>query len=226
MRFLWVDAGNDANWAKVDEHTLTGVFYAGSDPPADVARRLMDTRARNRAGGVYSAWNWYEGEGIGREEGAAYAEKTHEVVSAIEAKLGFKSASFPKVQLNNEDHRPQVILDMLRRWRQLRPKHDTSWTMEGGQGGWMDSAFVAEVLSHRVRLVPQGYRGRMANIALRDSDPAAFYRELLQFTADPLADVDDLVERGFPRAIVSPMYEAAFLPLGWDGFCFTQGRLP
>ena len=38
--------------------------------------------------------------------------------------------------------------------------------------------------------------------------------------------IDNLVNQGFPRALVTPMYDAAALPDPWDGFAFTQGRLP
>jgi len=204
MRFVWVDAGNNANWEAIARHGIGGEFYPVSDPVADVARRLVHSRRVNHVGGLYAAWNWIPNLG----DGAGFAEWVHERVAEIEARLTPRpSNSFPKVQLDNEDHRPDVILAMLRRWRQLRPKRDTSWTFEAGQGGWMSPAFVDEVVSLRVRLVPQCYTGDMR-----------------RFESDVV--LRDLTHRGFPESLVSPFYDAADLGLGWDGFAFTQGRLP
>jgi hypothetical protein len=36
----------------------------------------------------------------------------------------------------------------------------------------------------------------------------------------------DLTKRGFPESSVSMFYDAAQLGVGWDGYAFTQGRLP
>ena len=226
MKFDWVDAGNDADWQKHFRNRIDGEFYAGSDPAVDIARRCIDSKSRGHAAGLYTAWNWWGGS----DDGAAYAERTDVVLKAVEAELRKRgmppSNSFPKVQLNNERHEPDVILDMLRRWRELRPNKDTSWTFEGGQAGWMSPVFVAEVIRHRVRLVPQLYRGRMANIDLRSSDPGAFLNELIASVVDSHAEARELIKAGFPDTIISPFYDAAFLPIGWDGFAFTMGRLP
>jgi hypothetical protein len=43
---------------------------------------------------------------------------------------------------------------------------------------------------------------------------------------DTLAAARDLTKRGFLDAIITPFYDAAKLPEYWNGFAFTQGRLP
>jgi hypothetical protein len=183
---------------------MTALFYPLSDPPADVRRRLEETKVRGYASGVYAAWNWIPQE----TNGAAFAEWVDARIKALVAEGLVITPSRPKVQLNNERHEPEVILAMLRRWRQLRPTTDTSWTMEGGQGGWMTPAFVAEVLTRRCRLSPQLYNGPMTEVW------------------DSLTYTRDLTKRGFPDALISPFYDAAKMPVGWDGFSFTMGRLP
>lgn len=198
MRFVWVDAGNNASWAQLQAHGITGEFYAASDPAAAVKQRLDDSKARRHAAGIYGAWNWIDGDG---EE---FAEWLDDRVGQI---VPSPTAAFPKVQLNNERHDADDILRMLRRWRALRPKQDTSWTMEGGQGGWMSPAFVDEVMKLKVRVVPQLYNGAMTE------------------AWDSLTFARDLTKRGFPDALISPFYDASRLPVGWDGFAFTQGRL-
>jgi len=204
MRFIWVDAGNDADWGKLATHGINGAFYALSDPPADLRRRLTETKKRGMAAGLYSAWNWW---GLDTSDGRAYAEATHERVVEVCEGLAGVSNSYPKVQLDNEDHRPDVILAMLRRWRELQPKRDTSWTLESGQGGWMTVEFTAEVVRLRVRVVPQSYTGPMARV---ESD----------FT------LRDLLRRAYPESSISLFYDAAALGVNWDGFAFTMGRLP
>lgn len=204
MNFVWVDAGNQADWAKLARHGIKGEFYASTDPVPALRANLTASRNRGHAGGLYSAWNWIPNT----NDGAAYAEFANGLLLPVETQLAGKSNSFPKVQLDNENHDPDVILAMLRRWRQLQPKKDTSWTFEGFQGGWMDPGFVQEVLSYKVRLVPQLYSGDM------------------QIHFDSLAAARDLTKRGFPESLVSPFYDAAALPAEWEGFAFTQGRLP
>jgi hypothetical protein len=216
MRFLWVDEGNDPDWAKVAREGMTGLFFPLRDDTEDIVRRLKDTKGRGLIGGVYGAWNW-GGLGFLETDGAGFAEWVDSRLKELVAAGLVLSNSRPRVQLNNERHEKSVILSMLRRWRELRPKHDTSWTMEGGQGGWMGpiinssppSDFVTEVISHRVRLAPQLYNGAMTE------------------TWDSLAIARDLIRRGFPDGLVSPFYDAAKLGVvhWWDGFAFTQGRL-
>ncbi len=206
-RFVWVDAGNDADWEKHARHQINGEYYAGTDSPIDIARRCSESRKRGHAAGVYTALNWWGGG-----EGEEYAERTHAILQAVEdhmRDLGLRPTnSFPKVQLDHESHEPDDILDMLRRWRELRPYKDTSWTFEGGQGGWMGPLFVAEVIRHRVRLTPQLYNGEMTEVW------------------DALTFARDLTMRGFPDSLISPFYDAANLPVGWDGWAFTMGTLP
>lgn len=201
MRALWVDAGNDPDWTKVQNHGITAVYFALSDPPEDWHRRILDARKRGYAAGVYAAWNWW-GNFTGR--GAAFAE---EVNGRILEKVKWPKPSWPKVQLDNEEHSPDQILAMLRRWREIQPYQDTSWTMESMQGGWMSEDFVAEVVGLRVRVVPQCYTGDMRRV---ESDIA----------------LRNLTRRGFPVSLVTMFYDAAQLGLEWDGFAFTQGRLP
>ena len=72
----------------------------------------------------------------------------------------------------------------------------------------MNDEFVQTVLNCRVRLAPQLYNGQMTEVW------------------DSLAYSRDLTKAGFPDSIISPFYDAMKLPVGWDGFAFTQGRLP
>jgi hypothetical protein len=204
MRFLWVDEGNDPDWARVG--SMTGLFFSLRESDQDLVRRLNDAKARGLVGGVYAAWNW--NEGFLETDGAGFAEWVDKRLKALSAAGLVLANGRPKVQLNNERHERSVILAMLRRYRLLRPNTDTSWTMEGGQGGWMTPAFVSEVISYRCRLSPQLYNGPMTEVW------------------DSLEYTRDLTKRGFPDALISPFFDAAALPVGWSGWAFTMGRLP
>jgi hypothetical protein len=199
MHGVWVDAGNDPQWEKLERAGIDWVYLPLSDPVADVRRRLLDCRARGYRGGVYSAWNWY-----GDPSGAEYAETVNRLVRQVAPDA---TNSWPKVMFDDERHDPHTIEQLLTTWRKLRRWTDTAWTMESMQGGWMDEGFVQTVIGAHVRLVPQCYVGAMRAV-------------------DSLAAARDLTRRGFPDALISPFYDAAQLPIDWEGFAFTMGRLP
>jgi hypothetical protein len=200
MRALWVDSGNDPDWVKVQAYKITHLYFDLFDPRVRNAY-LSHVKARGYGVGVYVVSNWAQVAG----DGKTFAEKVSKQLSIVAP--GPDVASFPKVQLDIEQHDPVFILDALGRWRELRPKRDTSWTMESMQGGWMTPAFVTGVLACKVRVVPQYYLGDMSPVA-QD------------------VGLKDLLNAGFPASIVTGFYDAAVLPREWDGFAFTMGRLP
>lgn len=204
MNALWIDPGNDPIWEKINFYRINRLYFPTSDPPADVRRRLLEVKARGLIGGVYSAWNW--GGYIGT--GAHYAEATDQALKRIAPDA---TPTWPKVQLDDETHDPNRIIQVIQRWRQLRPKTDTSWTMECFQGGWMTPALVKAVVSGKIRVAPQCYGG-----------PGG----AMEYAIDTLAAARDLTKRGIPDSLISPFYDAARLPVAWDGFAFTMGRLP
>jgi hypothetical protein len=204
MKAVWVDAGNDPHWERITAYGITRLYFPTSDPVADVRRRLADTKARGLTGGLYSAWNWEGYAGTG----AHYAEAMHAAVKAIAPTA---TATWPKIQLDDETHDPDRILDLIRRWRALRPNTDTSWTLECFQGGWFSPQFCDELAQRKIRVVPQCYGGTGG---------------AMDYAVDTLVAARDLTKRGLPDALITPFYDAARLPFAWDGFAFTMGRLP
>ena len=177
---------------------MTALYFPVSDPVADVKRRLLETRVRGLVGGLYMAWNWSQFAG---KSGVDMAEVMHSLVAAA------NPSGAIKVQFDIEEHDPALVESCLTRWRALRPKQDTSWTLESFQGGWMTPEFVAKIIALKVRVVPQFYGGAMQ----------AFAQDMA---------LRDLMRRGFPESLVTGFYDAGALPYMWDGFAFTQGRLP
>lgn len=200
MKALWIDSGNDPDWAKVKAHKMTHLYFDLYDPRVR-APYLRDVKSRGYGVGVYVVSNWPQVAG----DGKTFAEKVSAQLSIVAP--GPDVAAFPKVQLDIEQHDPVFILEALKRWRELRPKRDTSWTMESMQAGWMSPAFVTGVLACKVRIVPQYYLGDMSPVA-QD------------------VGLKDMLSAGFPASLVTGFYDAAALPAFWDGFAFTMGRLP
>jgi hypothetical protein len=202
VRALWTDAAQEPDLVKAKREGMTALYLPISDPMPDLQRRADTIRGAGFACGVYMAHNpqWPQFWGI---SGPAIADKMYALVSQVGGKL--------KVQFDYEQHEPNdyvQIEGMLKRFRALEPKTDVSWTMEGHQGATMNAAFVQGVLNAKVRVVPQCYDAPMANVWC------------------PLEMARDLTKRGFPDALVSPFHDAARLPKWWQGFAFTQQRLP
>lgn len=201
MRAIWIDEGNDANYAKLAALGITEPCYSLRDPR--VTKPYLQA-AKAHAGvtavGVYFAWNWWPAL-----TGVQLAEK----VSALCAPL-FKSTApdFPYVCADIEAADTGYAVAFLRRWRELRPQRVTDWTLEGHKGATLPAATWL-VVSGLVRyVVPQCYNGAMTQ------------------TWDTFAMADDLYDHGLPFHSVRPFYDAAHLPEWWDGYAFTQGRLP
>lgn len=202
MKALWVDSGNDPDFAKVVANGIDSLYFDMFDPRV-TKPYLQNLSDHGYKVGVYMAGNWPQF--IGRSA----IDVAGTVANRVREIAGTKKPTheFPKVQFDLEQHDPAFILACLQAWRKTLPYQDTSWTMEGFQGGWMSSDFVSGILACRVRLVPQAYLGAMEETA-----------------ADQV--LRDLLRRGIPENVISLFYDAAKLPIGWDGFAFTQGRLP
>jgi hypothetical protein len=207
MRALWIDSGNDPDWAKCQAYAITHPFFDMFDPRV-THDYLADVVGRGYGVGVYMAWNWPQ---FANQSGKQVAETVHERVREIAGANPRKD--FPKVQFDIEAHDPPYILACLKRWRELRRYQDTSWTMEYHQGGWMSRPFVDAIVGLRIRVVPQAYGGTDGR---------------MDYGVCPLAAARDLTRRGFPDAQVSPFYDAALLRsyIDWNGWAFTMGRLP
>jgi len=214
MKALWVDEGNDPDWVKVAAHQMTSLFFALRDPRIDKPY-LRNVIGRSYRPGVYAVSNWPEFSG----DGLTFAQK---VVAKVKPLM--VNPSNPKVQLDIEEHDPDKILDALTEFRAELPKQDLSWTMESFQGGWMTPEFVAGVIRLRVRVVPQLYKGKMAD--LDEPDPEIRLQALLDEQVAQDMALKDLLKAGFPYELVTGFYDAATLPFWWDGFAFTMGRLP
>jgi len=205
MRYLWVDEHAAPDYVKASKQQINGFFFDIRDATQQSLKSVADDKY---AVGVYLAYNqgWPEFFGL---TGTQVAEKVSDMVNDL--KWGV-SQSQPKVQFDFENKDAGFITSCFVRWRQLQPKRDTSWTLEGHQGGWIASVpgFVQAILASRVRVVPQCYDAPMTH------------------SWDSLAMARDLTSIGIPDKRISPFLDAAKLDQAqwWSGFAFIQSRLP
>jgi hypothetical protein len=197
---VWVDAGNDPGYAKLKANRIDTAYFDVRDPRV-TRTYLNDVRAKGYGVGIYAAWNWPEVP----QTGTTFAQW----LSTQLGRFGSSSApTFPRVCADIETHDVSYVLAFLKRWRQLRPRRVTDWTLEGFQGGLFTPSDAALILEANVGVSPQLYNGDMTQ------------------AWDSLAAARNLMTAGFPEGVVVPFYDAAHLPEWWEGYAFTQGRLP
>lgn len=203
MRAVWVDAGNDPDYAKLADHAITWPYFDIREkrltPPYLDAVRAHPTI---EGCGVYVVASW-----LPTLTGPQLAEWTDTRLRQI-AWLGNPPVMFDieGAQFDIEGY----VIPCLRRWRELRPKRVTDLTIEGHKGGAFTLTSVRTVAGLVRWIVPQCYSGAMQ-------------------TWDTYAIVADLLMAGFMSMEVRPFYDAGHLQPWWgtpDGFAFTQGRLP
>lgn len=200
FRALWIDEGNDADDAKLAANGITMPVFSIRDPRVNRAY-LEGVRDRGFVPGVYAAWNWWP-----KLSGPAFAD----TVSAwLTHNVGNTTPSFPFVCLDIETHDiAGYVLPCLKRWRSHRPDRVTDLTIEGHQGGLFTPASAIGVSAMVRYISPQCYNGAMTQVW------------------DSFAMAKNLTDRSIPFAKVRPFYDAAHLPEWWEGYAFSQGRLP
>lgn len=113
---------------------------------------------------------------------------------------------------NNREAHDFDLVAFLDKWRELRPTRETSWVIEGMQGGRISAAQRRAI------------NGDPNLTVLAE----AFYDEAgrSMLPIDPDRVRCDLIDYGIQRQRAVVMYDAAHLQDRWDGCAFTQGRLP
>lgn len=216
--YLWVDAGNDPDFNRGDANGITGYFLPLGDARTTKAQ-LQSIAGKPRANGVYVGQNWWP------------TLTAKEYVAKANALLNPIRLSTTRVQFNLEQHDPAYILDVFEGFRVLNPKVGLSWALEGFQGGWIRDAeatmqFVTRMVKAKVRVVPEVFAGKMADITLRSSDPAGFLKQLNASLRPGDAVLQDLLAAGFPKESINVFLDGAFIGREASGYVFTQGRLP
>lgn len=198
MHSCWVDAGNDPVYEKMAAYGVENICFAATDKRLTPAY-IASVRGHGYGVGIYRAWNWTP-----NVDGVGFAN----LLDADLKRLGEPGPGVIRVCADIEAHDPAYIKAFLGRWRKMRPNRATDLTIEGRQGGWFSQCKDAVVRAN-VNVIPQSYVGDMVPL-------------------DPLDVVRDLVDWGYPISKVFPFYDAKWIRAynGWEGYLFTQGRLP
>jgi len=203
-RNCWVEAGNDADYTKFKMYGITSAYFDIRDQRLDM--RYLRNVASILGGppGVYAVSSWFP-----QFEGPTFADWVSARLTEIGA--GPKSpVNVPKVSLDMETKDiAGFVVPALQRYRALRPKRVTEWTLEGLQGGLFTPALIAAIIRCNVTVAPQCYNGKM-----------------LPYAPDVVKD--NLVRAGFPTTSVECVYASKAIDYlsGWNGTMFPMGELP
>lgn len=202
MRAIWVDHGNDANYAALSGKQITDAYFDVRDPR--MTRSYLDAvKAKGFNPGLYFC---SQGEGWPSHHTTSPRAWADWVYQQVQVRIAPGTAgSYPKVCLNCETH-PDWFVPMLERWRARSPKRDTYLAIEGRQGGLFTPDHVTRLNALNVHVVAEFFRGNM------DPHPPGVILELLK--------------TGLAPKRLWGFYDAASLPWQWWGMAFTQGRLP
>lgn len=197
MRACWIDHGNDPRGDLGQRFGITEVVFDIRDPRLTPA--YLD-HVRNSMGYLpllHADWNWPETENL---DGHGFAEWT----DAQLKRIGWLGN--PGVHLNDETHDCLRISALLRRWRELRPRRRTLWTMEAHQSDFFLPIRDA-IKQSGVDVGPQCY--------VRDMERVESAYEVQAWS------------RIVPLVRIFPFLDAAQLGHWWDNaVAYTQGRLP
>lgn len=202
MRFTWTVAGDDPDYNNCKAHGIDGLFAPMFDGLTTNAY-LRGFQSRGFKAGLYVGHNWLPHLGPIALADAVCDEYTR----LTQAQGGKPALKDVRLMMNMEQHEPAFIAATLRRIRSRKKYLGLSWSPEGMQGGWMSPEFVKAIVDLKVRVVPQAFTGDMTR---RESDQVMV----------------DLLDRGFTTGSISIFYDAAQLGADWNGYAFTEGRLP
>lgn len=197
LNACWVDENNDPTYDAFRRNGVTTVCRSLRDPKTTPAALAAD-RKQGFDVALYIVSSWYP-----QLDGPGFAQEA----SFLLTRIAPRTTGTPRVCLDMETHDVSYLEAALDTWRSLRPKRVTDWTLEGFQGGLFSRMFCSHVNYLWINVVPQFYTGSMAPLA-----------------ADQV--VLDLIARRFSPDLLMGFYDAAHLPERWNGYAFTQGRLP
>lgn len=205
MRAVFAEHEQDVDLNKLRRYGITEIVVPTQDSPLANADKLQYLKDQGFKPTLFVAWNWFPGL-----SGTQFAEKC----DAELKRIGWGGnphlqADIEKGAGVDDSNYVDYVVSFVRRWRQLRPTRETSWTLESMQGGLFNGRYAAvqAILASAVRVVPQFYDGTM------------------KASAQDVA-LKDLMLYGFPAQLIRGYYDAAALPANWDGYAWTSGRLP
>lgn len=208
MRVCWLNLGEAPDYPKLFRYEVEILSFDIRDPILgaidgrhylDTVTERMTTKPR-----LYIVQSWFPE--LGPE---AFARKADQLLKQVAWKGN------PALEFDIEKGAPltdstyvDFVVRALQEWRRIRPTRETSYTLEGFQGGLFNGRYgsVLEIASKVSHIVPQCYQGDM--------------------TPHEAGVVQNLVDYGFPAQKVLPFLDARITQSPWEGWLFNQSRLP
>lgn len=202
-RAVWIDYQQAVNFKKTNRYEIHDPYFDGRESLTPEFLDEVNAEVEGKPG-IYMVWNHYP-----QQTGDQFAEQCDRRLKEI----GWQGnpalcADIEKGHGLHDTNFVDYLMRFARRWRQLRPSRETHITIEGLQGGLFNQRFSDVDWLNRsgIKIVPQGYTGSMV--------------------PHRAGVVQDLMDYGFVRETICMFYDAAIVQEPWDGFLFTQNRLP
>jgi hypothetical protein len=214
MRAVWIDAGNNPVSGLLKRYGITRCLW-----PSHV-EVTHDDGSKTFEPNLALTYDYLEGWRKGFEVGVYGAASWfgHEVVTLareLDATLSRLNQRTRQCTVHaNIEHGdalgdlPLAVVRFVTEWRALRPLRETTWVVDGLQGGLFATTLLMTLRYYDVSVMAEAFTGAMAPLSPDDVR-------------------SNLVNFGIPRDKALVMYDAATLKqfTFWDGCAFTQGRL-
>jgi hypothetical protein len=214
-RAIWINTGTDVqSWQGLKDLGVTHVFYDLHDH----SRAEFDNaRSKGFSVGAYTNPDRFGfGKGATVDERAkSYRTIVSQRLTALslhdeqcDVQFNIEKGSFINAGFTSMAEQNLYMRRLFYWWRRSNALRLTSWTMEGGQGGWFYEAMRSPELAN-VTFVPQAYDGRMARW-------------------DSHGIVEDLENWGVDPARIMPFYDSPELRtayVSYLAFFYFEHRL-
>jgi hypothetical protein len=214
FRSVWVNKGTDVqSWEGLKQLGVTHVYY---DLHQHSRREFDNARSKGFAVGGYTNPEWF-GFGTGAtldERAKAYRTVVSQRLAALslhdeqcDVQFNIEKGQLTEGGVTSMAEQNLWVRRLLYWWRRSNAQRVTSWTMEGGQGGWFFEAMRSPELAS-VTFAPQAYDGAMSRW-------------------DSYGMVRDLIDWGVPYGQVLPFYDTPELRTAYNGpgYYYFEHRL-
>jgi hypothetical protein len=218
IRTIYVWHGDDADVTRLRKHGIHRVLFAGGGTPAARPEQIVAARNAGLQAGIYMNPQWY---------GFPDAREFRIRISEAVAKLA-QGGPLP-VEINNERHDGEYMLQIMFWYRRSFRTRETSWCPEGYQGGWIGPDVFRKTYEYTHPSLEAPVTLGSSLMAGVEICPQAYDGDMNDF--DPVDVKDDLVAWGVPYQSVHPVMDAASI----DAFppsrrvrqhFYLQSRLP
>jgi hypothetical protein len=214
FRSVWVNKGTDVqSWEGLKQLGVTHVYY---DLHQHSRREFDNARSKGFAVGGYTNPEWF-GFGTGAtldERAKSYRTVVSQRLATLslhdeqcDVQFNIEKGALTNAGITSMAEQNLWVRRLLYWWRRSNAQRITSWTMEGGQGGWFFEAMRSPELAS-VTFAPQAYDGAMTRW-------------------DSYGMVRDLIEWGVPYERILPFYDSPELRTAYSGpgFFYFENRL-